>query len=135
MEIKKGIIREIGACETTKNGTNLVHLGIQIGVDKTFNRYTGAEEQMPEMVDYTLWHDEARAASQLYGVGDEVELEMSHFIDRQWKRTVTSLRNLKVTRKAGVPTTQEMLMERQAQKAAAQQAAGIPAGDGERLPW
>lgn len=100
MEIKKGRIKEIGQLEQTKSGSHLVHIGIQIGVDKTYNKYTGEEEETPEMVDYTAWHEEARKAQSIFAIGDVVEFELTHWIDRQWRRTNVVIRNLKVTEKA-----------------------------------
>lgn len=131
MEIKKGKIKEIGQLEQTKNGAHLLHMSIQIGVDKTFNRYTGAEEETPEMVDYTLWHEEAREHN--YAVDDIVELELSHYVDRQWHRTNVVTRNLKLIKKAdGSPSNaverakaaQEKRDARRAEEVAEAQQAG-----------
>lgn len=140
MEIKKGQIKEIGQIEQTKNGAHLLHMSIQIGVDKTFNRYSGAEEESPEMVDYTLWHDDAREAETKYGIDDVVELELSHYVDRQWHRTVVVTRNLKLMKKAdGSPANaKERAMAaqaaRDAQKAAVP-APHVPADNGDDLPF
>ena len=141
MEIKKGKIKEIGQLEQTKNGAHLLHMSIQIGVDKTFNRYTGAEEESPEMVDYTLWHDEARAATQVYGVNDVVEIELSHYVDRQWHRTNVITRNIKLLKKAdGSPANAaERAMaaqaKRDADRAAQAPAPKAPQPHGDDLPF
>lgn len=131
MEIKKGKIKEIGQLEQTKNGATLLHMSIQIGVDKTFNRYTGAEEDSPEMVDYTLWHDEARDGDKLYGIDDIVEFELSHFVDRQWHRTNVITRNIKLIKKAdGSPVNaKERAMAAQAARDAQKSAATAEPGD------
>lgn len=138
MEIKKGKIKEIGQLEQTKNGAHLLHMSIQIGVDKTFNRYTGAEEESSEMVDYTLWHDEARTATQVYGINDVVEIELSHYVDRQWHRTNVITRNIKLIKKgeAPAPSAAERAMAAQA-KRDAERVASAPAqvSVGDSLPF
>lgn len=138
MEIKKGRIKEIGQLEQTKGGSHLVHMSIQIGVDKIFNRYTGAEEESPEMVDYTLWHEEAREGIQLYGIDDIVEFELSHFVDRQWHRTNVTTRNIKLLKKAdGSPANaKERAMAAQARRDAEKAAVpSHPAPKGDDLPF
>lgn len=136
MEIKKGRIKKIGELEqSTKTGTHYVTIDIQIGVDKTFDRYTGEQKETPELVAYVLFHDEAREAAMKYSVGDVVEFELSHYINYQWHRTEVRTANIRIVQKAGVQSTQQQLMERQAQKSAEQQQAMGPAGDGERLPF
>ncbi len=133
MEIKKGRIKEIGQLEQTKGGSHLLHMSIQIGVDKTFNRYTGAEEETPEMVDYTLWHEEAREHN--FGIDDVVEIELSHYVDRQWHRTNVVTRNIKLLKKAdGSPANaKERAMAAQAARDA--QKAAAPAPQGDDLPF
>lgn len=134
MEIKKGKVLSLGELEQTKNGAHLLHATIQIGVDKTFNRYTGAQEDQPECVDYTFWHDEARNAAQQFGVGDVVEIEISHYVDKQWHRTNVITRNIKLVKKAeqqAAPSADGQA----AQPVATAQPIGAKAAEGDDLPF
>lgn len=103
MEIKKGKITEVGTLEQTKNGNTMLHVTIQIGTTETYNRYTGEKETSREEVDYTFWHDDARNMESHISVGDVVQFEIDHYVDRQWKRTNVVTRNLKVLKAAETP--------------------------------
>lgn len=132
METKKGKITEIGNIEITKNGHDIVHLSIQIGVTKTYDRFSGQEQETPEEVCYTLFHEDARSAADTYHVGDVVELTIDHYVNRQWHRTETICRQLKLVKRSdGQPaSTKEQLIQQQAEKNAA-----APQSEGDELPF